>query len=72
MFRFFEQKCVNAQNCYKISNKILTETLNRELRPLKEIDDNYPKYILSMDLGNEDMNGIKRQNVLDWLMEFKM
>lgn len=48
-----------------------TDTLNRELRPLKEINDNYQKYILSMDIGSEDINGIKRQNVLDWLMMFK-
>lgn len=48
-----------------------TDTLNREFRPLKEINDNYPKYILSMDIGSEDINGIKRQNVLDWLMMFE-
>ena len=46
------------------------DTLNRELRPLKEIKDNYPKYILSMDIGSEDINGIKRYNILDWLMKF--
>jgi predicted AAA+ superfamily ATPase len=60
---------------YQVAYNAFTEKgniLDREIEPLKRIGDNYPKYILSMDLGNEDMNGIKRQNVLDWLMEFKM
>ncbi len=43
--------------------------LERELAPLKKINDNYPKYILTLD--NEldtDYDGIKKINVLDWLL----
>ena len=46
-------------------NKIL----DRELRSLKKINDNYEKIILTLDkmpLANED--GIKIQNVFDWLL----
>jgi len=49
-------------------NKIL----DRELRPLKKINDNYEKIILTLDkmpLANED--GIKIQNVFDWLLNKK-
>lgn len=42
-------------------NKIL----NRELTPLKKINGNYPKYILTLDA---DFDGIKKINVLDWLL----
>ena len=46
-------------------NKIL----DRELRPLKKINDNYEKIVLTLDkmpLANEE--GIKIQNVFDWLL----
>lgn len=45
-------------------------TLQRELLPLKKINDNYPKYILTMDEDlDADFDGIKKINVIDWLLE---
>ena len=45
-------------------------TLQRELLPLKKINDNYPKYILTMDEDlDADFDGIKKINLIDWLME---
>lgn len=47
-----------------------TKILDRELRSLKKIDDNYEKIILTSDktpLANED--GIKIRNVYDWLLD---
>ena len=49
----------------------LTEqtTFEREIRPLKKIDDNYPKKILTLDrftLGNYE--GIEVLNAVDWLL----
>lgn len=45
-------------------------TLERELAPLQDINDHYPKYILTMDIDPiADYNGIKKINVLDWLLE---
>lgn len=42
--------------------------LERELAPLKKINDNYPKYILTLDDDlDADFDGIKKINVLDWL-----
>lgn len=43
-------------------------TLQRELAPLEAIDDNYPKFILSLDFGSGETKGIKRLNVIDWLL----
>lgn len=45
------------------------ETLERELRSLNSIDDNYPKYLLTMDEDDGNIKGIKRLNVLDWLFD---
>ncbi len=43
--------------------------LERELAPLKKINDNYPKYILTLDDDlDADFDGIKKINVLDWLI----
>lgn len=45
-------------------------TFNREIRPLKQIKDNYEKIILTLDrytLGNYE--GIKVINIVDWLLE---
>ena len=47
-------------------NKIL----ERELAPLKKINDNYPKYILTLDEDlDADFDGIKKINALDWLLD---
>lgn len=46
------------------------QTLQRELRPLQAIKDNYPKMILTLDDDPPgDCNGIIRRNALDWLMD---
>ena len=56
---------------YQVSETVRDEnTLNRELRPLDMIRDHYPKYLLTMDLDPEtSYNGIRKLNVLDWLLE---
>ena len=45
------------------------ETFEREMRPLRGIQDNYEKIVLMLErfsLGNYD--GIKVMNVIDWLL----
>jgi uncharacterized protein len=45
------------------------DTIEREFAPLREIKDNYPKIVLSMDtiFGN-DFEGIQRINIVDFLL----
>lgn len=44
-------------------------TLQRKLAPLQKIADHYPKLLLTLDEDPEgDYEGIRRINVLDWLM----
>ena len=46
------------------------KTLERELSALKSINDHYPKYILTMDIDPEvDYDGIRKMNVIDWLLK---
>lgn len=47
-----------------------TQTLERELEPLQAIDDNFPKFLLTMDYDESDNKGIKHINVLKWLLDF--
>ncbi len=51
-------------------NEEYNKILDRELTPLKKINDNYPKYILTLDDDlDTDFDGIKKINVLDWLLK---
>lgn len=64
---------VNMQEVdyYQVAATVLDKiTLERELQPLQAIKDNYPKTILTLDtMPMVFHNGIKQQNVLDWLLE---
>ncbi|WP_338934638.1 ATP-binding protein [Lactobacillus helveticus] len=62
----------NETRYFQVALTTLDENvLARELRPLKEIRDSYPKYLLTMDTFNKDANydGIQKKNILDWLLE---
>jgi len=50
---------------------IAEETRTRELQPLKNIKDNYEKIVLTTDnlFANNDDEGIKIINLIDWLLE---
>ena len=45
-----------------------SETIEREFTSLEKIDDNYPKYIISMDEFDMSRNGIIHINIIDFLM----
>ena len=46
------------------------EVLKRELRSLEKTGDHYPKCLLTLDMDLEaDYNGIKKINVVDWLLK---
>jgi predicted AAA+ superfamily ATPase len=54
---------------YQVTQSIENEkVMKREYASLNAIDDHYQKYVLSMDAGTGGENGIKRINVLDWLL----
>ena len=56
---------------YQVTKSLSSEDVkNRELRSLESINDNYEKIILTMDKSiNNDYNGIKVINIIDWLIK---
>ncbi len=55
---------------YQVAATVREETtLQRELAPLQQIADHYPKCILTLDEDPDaDYEGIRRENVLKWLI----
>ena len=54
------------QVAYLLSDKKVEE---RDFGALKKIEDNYPKYVISLDKMNFSQNGIIHKNIVDWLLE---
>ena len=66
----FVAKKDNVISYYQVTASLTEQTtFEREIRPLKKINDNYPKKILTLDrftLGNYE--GIEVLNAVDWLL----
>ena len=58
---------------YQVALTVREEaTLNRELRPLQMLQDDYPKVLLTLDDDPpRDIDGIKILNARDWLLDLK-
>ncbi len=59
-------KKIYIQVAFSISSE---ETKNREFGAYDCINDNYPKYVISLDKLNYDYNGIKHINLIDFLLD---
>lgn len=60
-----------SREYYQVAEStLLPEVLERELKPLHAIPDQYPKYLLTLDeiTPEADYNGIKKKNALRWLL----
>ena len=57
---------VYVQVTYKMTE---TQTIEREFSAFKSINDNYPKYVVSMDeFWNDSIEGIKHMHIADFLL----
>ena len=67
---FIVQKMNGERIYYQVAYQVndRPETLERELLPFKKIKDNYTKMLLTMDLVPEEFDGVKKINVVDWLL----
>ena len=45
------------------------EVVKREFGAYKNVADNFPKYVITMDKINYSRNGIIHKNIIDWLLE---
>ena len=61
----------NEIKYYQVTKSLVNDDVKtRELRSLENIEDNYEKTILTMDKSiNNDYNGIKIVNIIDFLLE---
>ena len=66
----FVAESPNDIKYYQVTQSLNNQDVKfRELRSLESINDNYEKIILTMDKTiNNDYNGIKVMNVIDWLL----
>lgn len=61
----FKEK-IYIQVAYILADESVVE---REFGAYKKIDDNYPKYVISMDRFDFSQNGIIHKNIIDWLLD---
>lgn len=57
---------------FQVSSSVMDETtLKRELAPLQQIPDHFPKVLLTLDTigSNTTHNGIKQANLIEWLLD---
>lgn len=57
---------------YQVAQTTLEDkVLQRELNPLRKIQDNYPKYLLTLDelFGEMNYEGIQKKNAMKWMLE---
>ncbi len=67
---FVVQKPNNKREYYQVAFTVNDEkTYKRELSAFKNINDNYPKYLLTLDFDNVNIEGIQKINIIDWLLE---
>lgn len=67
---FIVQKPTNEREYYQVAYSINDEkTFKREISSFKNINDNYPKYLLTLDFENTNIDGIQKLNVIDWLLQ---
>jgi predicted AAA+ superfamily ATPase len=66
---FIVQKNAKEREYYQVAYTVSNEkTFNREMAVFKNLNDNYPKYLITMDFDNSSIDGIKKINAIDWLL----
>ncbi|MDL2240470.1 ATP-binding protein [Bacteroidales bacterium OttesenSCG-928-K22] len=67
---FVIQKANNVREYYQVAYTVNDEkTYKREVSSLRNIKDNYPKYLLTLDYDNIVIDGVEKKNIIDWLLE---
>lgn len=60
----------NSIEYYQVTYSLATdEVIDREFRVYKNINDNYPKYVISTDTFDMSQNGVIHKNIVDWLLK---
>lgn len=66
---FVVQNPAGVREYYQVAWTVSeAKTLERELKTFTKINDNFPKMIITTDLGNSTIEGILKINIIDWLL----
>lgn len=66
---FIVQKPNNELAYYQVALTVNDEkTFEREISAFRNIRDHHPKYLLTLDFDNINIEGIQKINVIDWLV----
>ena len=57
----------NEKEYYQVSYYLNDEIIDREVGVFNNIQDNYPKYVISYDTFDSSQNGIIHKNIIDFL-----
>lgn len=61
-----KDQIIYVQVAYKLPEQ---GTVDREFKPLLEIRDNYPKYVVTMEeFWQDNINGVRHKNVWEFLL----
>ena len=60
-----DKEKIHIQVTYQLKND---ETIEREFSGLAQINDNFDKYVLSMDKLDFSGSGLKHRNIIDFLI----
>lgn len=67
---FVVQKSNNEREYYQVAYTVNDEkTFKREVSAFSKIKDSYPKFLLTLDFDSANIDGIKKINVIDWLLD---
>ena len=61
----FQEK-IYIQVAYMLQDQNI---IDREFGAYKKVEDNYPKYVITMDKIDMSQNGIIHKNIIDWLLD---
>ncbi len=67
---FIVKKPNNEREYYQVAFTVNDEkTFEREISAFRNIKDNYPKYLLTLDFDTTNIEGVQKINVIDWLLK---
>ena len=63
-----DKEAVKYEEGLTKTRKEFSTELSSLSKKYKNIDDNYPKYVISTDTFDMSQNGIIHKNIIDWLL----
>jgi hypothetical protein len=67
---FVVQKPNNERIYYQVAFTVSDQkTFEREISAFRSIRDNYPKFLLTLDYDNANIEGVQKMNIIDWLLK---